>query len=163
VTPVVVRAGEATPWDHDGPAAAVVAGFLARVRVTGDPRAAEELMADPVRCHQVVSERAETILRSPAEYAAHVRDMLTAYGDFTFRVTEFLTQDDKVYVRWEQAGHDRYRQDDRPGTGAPITEVGSAVYRVASGRIVEYWVQLDRWGTQEQLARASENHAGGES
>jgi hypothetical protein len=36
-------------------------------------------------------------------------------------------------------------------SGLPITEVGSAVYRVEDGRMAEYWVQLDRLGLALQL------------
>ncbi|MFC4786418.1 ester cyclase [Nocardioides sp. MAHUQ-72] len=154
---VEIRRGQPTPWAGSGPAS-VVAEFLSRVRVTGDSRAAARLLADPVRCHQVVSEHQQTVLRSPAEYAAHVREMLEMFGPFTFHVTELLSQEDKVYVRWRQEGRDLRRPDGEPGTGVAVTEVGSAVYRIEDRRIAEYWVQLDRWGMHQQLARVS-SHA----
>jgi hypothetical protein len=39
------------------------------------------------------------------------------------------------------------------GSGRPLTEIGSAVYRVEGGRIAEYWIQLDRLGMLEQRAQ----------
>jgi predicted ester cyclase len=38
-------------------------------------------------------------------------------------------------------------------TGLPVEELASAVYRVERGRIVEYWIQVDRTGTEAQLRR----------
>ncbi len=35
------------------------------------------------------------------------------------------------------------------------SRLASAVYRVADGRIVEYWIQVDRAGTEAQLRRNS--------
>jgi predicted ester cyclase len=32
-----------------------------------------------------------------------------------------------------------------------VVELASAVYRVASGRIVEHWIQVDRHGIEAQL------------
>jgi predicted ester cyclase len=130
--------------------ASVVAAFLARVRVTGDAQAARELMAPVVPCHQLTSE-AETVLRSPDDYAAHVREMLAVFGRFAYTVTELLADDDRVYVRWRQDGHHLLTEAGQRGTGQPLREIGSAVYRVEDHRIAEYWIQLDRLGLQLQL------------
>jgi predicted ester cyclase len=146
-----VRPGEVRPPAGLTGAAEVVAAFLARVRVTGDPDAARELMAPSVVAHQVVAEGRHDVVRTPEEYAAHVRDMVRAFGRFTFTVTELLAESDHVYVRWRQEGHHVGELDGRRPTGAPLVEVGSAVYRVADGRIAEYWVQLDRLGLTRQL------------
>ncbi|MFF5422580.1 ester cyclase, partial [Streptomyces misionensis] len=39
-------------------------------------------------------------------------------------------------------------------TGAQVTAMTSAVYRVEDGLIVEYWIQIDRQGITAQLERA---------
>jgi predicted ester cyclase len=36
-------------------------------------------------------------------------------------------------------------------TGQPLVEIASAVYRVEKGKIVEYWIQIDRLGLDAQL------------
>ncbi len=43
--------------------------------------------------------------------------------------------------------------DGHPPTGAPVTAVTGAVYRVEDGLIVEYWIQIDRQGGTAQLRR----------
>jgi predicted ester cyclase len=138
-------------WNGMSEAAKVVAAFLARVRVTGDPHAAEELMSPTVLCHQLVADTPDTVHRSPSEYAQHVNDMLRSFGRFRYTVLDFIADEDRVYVRWRQDGHHMLTENGSPGTKAPLTELGSAVYRVEGGRIAEYWIQLDRMGLQHQI------------
>ena len=164
-----VRAGLVPSWPGVTPAGRVVAEFLARVRVIGDPAAAEELMTATVRCHQLTSEAPTTVLRTPGEYAEHVTEMFATFGRFAYRVTDLLAEGDRVYVRWEQTAADRTRPEglhdaDAPdGPGHPVAsrtlvELGSAVYRVRDGRIAEYWIQLDRHGLLAQLDRTVSPH-----
>lgn len=129
----------------------VVQRFLSTVRVSGDGEAAERVLAPRVECHQVRAEDDVTVTRTPHEYAEHVRDMRRAFGPFSFEVEEVLADGDRVYVRWRQHGRHLGDVDGYPPTGRPLVEVGSAVYRVADGRIAEYWVQLDRAGLLAQL------------
>jgi predicted ester cyclase len=147
-----VHAGEVPTWPGITAAGRVVAEFLGRVRVTGDTDAAVALMTTNLRCHQMNSESPQTIERSPAAYAEHVREMLADFGQFSYVVTELLCEDDFVYVRWEQTGLNQAPAGDGP-QGQPLVEVGSAVYRVHDGRIAEYWIQLDRHGLITQLRR----------
>jgi hypothetical protein len=106
-----VVAHRPTRWPGMTGAAQVVTQFLSHVRMTGDPSAARRLMHATVTCHQVVSEQSQTIVRSPEDYAAHVRDMREAFGTFTFRVDELLTEGDLVYVRWLKQGRDLRNED----------------------------------------------------
>ncbi|MFG3703403.1 ester cyclase [Micromonospora sp. NPDC047670] len=66
---------------------------------------------------------------------------------------EILGSGDKVYARWTQRGHHVGEVDGRAPTGAPVTQLTSAVYRVVDGLIVEYWIQIDRHGLRAQLER----------
>ncbi|MFE0646684.1 ester cyclase [Streptomyces sp. NPDC058877] len=60
---------------------------------------------------------------------------------------------DRVYARWTQQGRHVGAVDGHPPTGAPVTAVTGAVYRVEDGLIVEYWIQIDRQGGTAQLRR----------
>ena len=150
-----MRAFTVTPrephvWPGMAPAARTVTEFLSFVRVTGDARTAEQLMAAMVPAHQHVAERDETVVRTPAEYAAHVQDMLRDHGPFRFDVRELLVEHDHVFVRWLQHGR-LTPEAATPSSNRPLREAGSAVYRVAQGRIQEYWIQLDRYGHERQV------------
>ena len=135
--------------------AAVVRGFLDEVRSGRDPDAVGRYFAPQVSAHQVTSEGETIVVRTPAQYAAHVREFLTAFGRYRFTVEETIAQGDRVYVRWRQQGHHRASLGGEPPTGAPLTEISSAVYRVSGGRIVEYWIQTDRKGLEIQLEKAA--------
>jgi predicted ester cyclase len=134
--------------------AAVVRGFMDEVRSGRDPDAAARYFAPRVAAHQMVAEGGVTVYRTPADYAAHVREFLTLFGRFDFKVEELVAQGDRVYVRWRQRGHHIGSHGGEAPTGAPLVEVSSAVYRVERGRIVEYWIQTDRKGLEIQLERA---------
>jgi predicted ester cyclase len=131
----------------------LVAAFLETVRSGREPEAAGRFMAPAVLAHQVVSEDRVTVERTPAQYAEHVRDMLTAWGTFEFRVDELIAEADRVYARWTQTGRHLGEVDGYAPTAEPVVEVASAVYRVEDGAIVEYWIQIDRFGIEAQLRR----------
>ena len=129
-----------------------VRSFISEIRSGKHPERAERYMAAQVAAHQVTSEGPATIVRTPAEYAEHVRDFRRQFGQFELRVEEMMSEGDRVFVRWRQTGRHLASLDGEQPTGKPLTELSSAVYRVSNGRIVEYWIQTDRKGLELQLA-----------
>lgn len=131
----------------------VVEGFLKDVRSGLFPDKAAEYMADTVLAHQITSENPQTVRRTPANYASHVKEFLTLFGRFELKIVELLADGDKVFVRWEQRGIHKSAIDGYKATGLPLIEFTSVVYRVDKGKIVEYWLQNDRAGLDEQLKK----------
>ena len=129
----------------------IVRKFFKEVRSGKNPDYANQLMAEQVLAHQIVSEEEQTVLRTPKDYADHVREMIEAYGDFSLEIQEFLVQENKIYVRWKQIGTHVGEIDGYQPTGHPVIEIASAVYRIEDEKISEYWIQLDRLGIQKQL------------
>ena len=79
----------------------------------------------------------------------------------TFEIEELIAAGDRVFVRWRQTGRHLGSIDGETPSGCPLVELTSAVYRVKGGRIVEYWIQMDRKGLELQLAaetRATPTH-----
>ncbi|GAA2789037.1 hypothetical protein GCM10019017_38010 [Streptomyces showdoensis] len=132
--------------------------FLLQVRSGLHPERAGRFMADRVRAHQVESEAPAIVERTPQQYAEHVREMLDAYGAFTLTVDELIAEGDRVYARWTQTGRHVGPVAGHPPTGAPVTAMTSAVYRVEDGLIVEYWIQIDRQGIAAQLQAPAADH-----
>lgn len=132
----------------------VVRGFLTDVRSGRDPDAVTRYFAAKVIAHQIQSEDEVAVMRTPQDYAAHVREFLATYGAFTFKVEALVAQDDLVFVRWRQVGHHLGSIDGEKPTRAVLVELTSALYRVVDGKIVEYWVQTDRKGMDIQLGYA---------
>jgi len=131
----------------------VVSQFFEKVRSGLEPDTAHQYMAEQVLAHQMTAENVTTVHRTPGNYADHVREMIEAYGTFTLEVQEMISQEDRVYVRWKQTGTHVGQVDGFAPTGKPIIEIASAVYRVDQGKIVEYWIQIDREGIRVQLER----------
>ncbi|KAB8141453.1 ester cyclase [Chloroflexia bacterium SDU3-3] len=131
----------------------LVLGFFANIRSGRQLDQVQHYMAEHVLAHQMTAEQPMTVQRTPAMYAAHVREMLAAYGPFTLEITECIAEGDRVYVRWQQTGAHLGEVDGYAPTGLPVIEIASAVYRVENGRIAEYWIQIDRAGLELQLQR----------
>lgn len=131
----------------------VVSAFFEVVRSGEHPELAERYMAPKVAAHQLTSEGQLTIIRTPGDYAEHVRDFQRLFGQFEVHVDEMIAEGDRVYVRWHQAGHHLASLDGEQPTGKDLTDIASAVYRVSDGRITEYWIQSDRKGLEVQVAQ----------
>jgi predicted ester cyclase len=137
-----------------GDTRSVVTRFIQDVRTGKRRERAFELMADVVVAHQVCSAAADVAMtRGPANYIAHVAEFEACWGAFELSVDELLVDGDKAYVRWTQTGHHVGSFDGEKPSGAPIRQSASAVYQVREGRIVHYWIQVDHFGLQQQLAR----------
>lgn len=132
---------------------AIVRGFIAQVRSGRDPDLAGKYLADRVLAHQVTSEGETTIERTPADYAAHVREFVAAFGSYRLTLEQLIAQRGLVFVRWKQQGLHLQSLSGEAPTGGPLIEITSVVYRVKNGRIVEYWLQTDRKGMEIQLER----------
>ncbi|MFJ7666403.1 ester cyclase [Lysinibacillus sp. NPDC097195] len=135
----------------------IVKKFFEEVRSGKNPDYASELMAEQMSAHQVIAEEEITIIRTPKEYADHVKEMIEAYGKFTLEIQEFMVQDKKVYVRWKQVGTHIGEVDGYVPTNLLVIEIASAVYRIEDEKIVEYWIQIDRAGIEKQLERNKKN------
>ncbi|MBB6501049.1 Rid family detoxifying hydrolase [Pedobacter cryoconitis] len=129
----------------------MVRQFLEVVRSGKHPDQAVKFMADTVLAHQMNAEEETAVKRTPQDYAAHIREFLALYGNFSFEITELIASDDKVYARWKQTGKHLGTIDGHPSTGKTLVEIASAVYRLEHGKIAEYWIQIDREGLGKQL------------
>ncbi|MGR6897052.1 ester cyclase [Rummeliibacillus sp. BSL5] len=129
----------------------IVREFFKEVRSGNNPDYSDQFMAEQVYAHQIVSEEEQTVVRTPKDYAEHVREMIEVYGDFSLEIQEFLVDGNKVYVRWKQKGTHVGEIDGYLPTGLPILQMASAVYRIENEKISEYWIQIDRLGTHKQL------------
>ncbi|RDW16047.1 polyketide cyclase [Oceanobacillus arenosus] len=131
----------------------IVKKFFEVVRSGNKPEQAEKFMAKEVKAHQMNSERMVTIIRSPMNYAEHIKEMLDVWGNFKIEIQELLSQNQKVYVRWKQIGKHIAGYEGYPPTNKEVIEIGSAVYQLENQKIVEYWIQVDRLGVIEQIKR----------
>ena len=133
----------------------LVRNFLEIVRSGKEPSRAGEFLADSIIAHQLNAEKQEIVHRTPKNYQEHIEEFLTLFGNFSFEITELIVNGDKAYARWVQSGKHLAPIGQYQPTELPLVEIGSAVYRVEGGKIVEYWIQPDRLGMEKQLAENS--------
>jgi len=129
----------------------VVLGFISKVRSGKEPESARMFMAENIRAHQIVSGKDEWVIRTPDDYAEHINEFLECYGQYKFEVQELLCDESKVYVRWKQSGLHLASILGFEPTYKPLIAMGSAVYLVENGLIVEYWIQQENQGLITQL------------
>jgi predicted SnoaL-like aldol condensation-catalyzing enzyme len=131
----------------------LVTAFFRDIRNGADLGAVQQYLAPVVVAHQLCSEDPIDIERTPQSYADHVADMIDASENFSVTLDALIADGALVYARWTQRGIYDVTADDGDDVRTPITEFASAVYRIDAGKIVEYWLQIDRLGTQRQLER----------
>lgn len=152
---VLSSSAQNTTMKNSTTAEKTVREFLEIVRSGKSPERASEFMADSVKAHQLNAENLEIVTRTPENYTQHVNEFIQAYGHYQFEITELIAGGDKVYARWKQTGNQTGDMDEFKASGLPVTEIGSAVYKVFNGKIIEYWVQIDRKGTEIQQQKNS--------
>ncbi len=130
---------------------AVVRAFFRDIRSGANLGAVADYLAPAVTAHQVCSEEPLDVERTPQNYAEHVAEMIGACDGFSITLDAVLADEALVYARWTQRGVYAVRDEDGGAVRRPITEFASAVYRLDAGKIVEYWIQVDRFGTLRQL------------
>jgi len=129
----------------------VVLGFINKVRSGKEPESASIYMAEKIKAHQIISGEEELVIRTPENYTEHIHEFLECYGQYDFEVQEILSEENKVYVRWKQSGQHLTSILGFEPTGKPLITLGSAVYLVENGLIVEYWIQQENQGLLIQL------------
>jgi predicted ester cyclase len=80
-----------------------------------------------------------------------VQGYRTAFPDLHLEFGPQLAEDELVATRWTARGTNSGPLDDRPPTGRTVEVTGIFLERLASGKIVESWVEYDRLGLFRQL------------
>jgi steroid delta-isomerase-like uncharacterized protein len=74
-----------------------------------------------------------------------------AFPDAHYTVEDLIAEGDKVVSRFTVRGTHRGDFTGIPPTGKVVTMTGIAIYRLAGGRRVEEWVNVDLLGLMQQL------------
>lgn len=69
----------------------------------------------------------------------------------TYRIDDMIAEDDKVVIRLTGQGVHSGDLFGIPPTHREFTATGITILRIADGKIVERWVEVDMLGTLQQL------------
>jgi steroid delta-isomerase-like uncharacterized protein len=94
---------------------------------------------------------AEPDVRSLEDYKRYVSYVHSRYPGLHLAIEDMLAEGDKVAARYTWRVTDTVGREDRPPTSRQVTVTGTAIYRLAGGRIAEIWVNWDELGYYRQL------------
>ena len=88
-----------------------------------------------------------------------VQGYRTAFPDLHLEFGPQVADDELVATRWTARGTNLGPLDEMPPTRKTVEVTGIFLERLASGKIVESWVEYDRLGLLRQLGRIAEEAA----
>jgi predicted ester cyclase len=75
----------------------------------------------------------------------------SAFPQSQTTIDDEIAEGDKVVSRWTYRAVHRGEFQGIPPTGKQVTMTGLTLLRIAGGKIVEHWVELDQLGLLQQL------------
>jgi steroid delta-isomerase-like uncharacterized protein len=75
----------------------------------------------------------------------------SAFPDIQITDQDFIAEGDRVVHRWNSRFTHQSEFMGIPPTGKPVTLTGIDVYRLADGKVVERWSEVDMLGLMQQL------------
>jgi steroid delta-isomerase-like uncharacterized protein len=112
----------------------------------GQVEAAGELMTEDYEEHDPLPGQGDG-----REGAVTRFTMITSGLAPTFTVEDVIAEDDRVVVRWTNAGTHVGEFLGIPPTGRTFTIAGIDIYRVSEGRLAEHWHVIDQLAMLQQL------------
>jgi predicted ester cyclase len=131
---------------------AVIQRFFAELWNGGSLSAADTLLA-PGHVHHV----AGGDLTGPESVRQYVAGLRATFPDMRTTMEDIIAAGDKVVVRFTIYGTYQGRGEGNiePAAGKQVTCTGIDIFRLAGGKIVERWGELDALGLQQQLGATS--------
>lgn len=81
--------------------------------------------------------------------------LYSAFPDIHVTFEDEMAMGDKVVIRWTVRATHTGALRNIPATGKPVTWTGITIVRVADGKIVEQWQEVDLLGLMQQLGAIS--------
>lgn len=107
-----------------------------------------ELVADNVLGHDPTDPKPKRGPENVQQVAVLFR---TAFPDLRLTVEDVIAEGDKVAAHWTLRGTHQGSFMGIPATGKTASTTGITIYRLAQGKITEYWGSFDALGLMRQL------------
>lgn len=124
---------------------AVVRRFIGQAFNAGDLGVIDELVDSNYVLHFTPE------VRGPEGMKHLVIMYRTAFPDYACTVDDQIAEGDEVVTRWTVRGTHQGELMGIPPTGKQVTMPGVVIDRIASGQLVETWLQADVLGMLQQL------------
>ena len=127
---------------------ALVRRFIDEVFVGGSFAAVDELLADDFVAHTWPSSGPGN---GKADLKAAIERVAKGLADPKFVIDDLIAEGDRVAARVTSSARQVGPFMGMPGTGKAYSIAEIHIFRIADGRIVEHWHQLDAMGMMQQL------------
>ena len=87
----------------------------------------------------------------PEGFQQYASAFLIAFPDVHVTIEDQIAERDKVVTRWTSHGTNTGSLFGMPSTGRSATITGITIDRIADGKLVESWDELDQLGMLQQL------------
>jgi steroid delta-isomerase-like uncharacterized protein len=115
---------------------------------------ADELIAPTYTHHDTAT---PDVGRGPESEKKRVTMYRNAFADFRLTIEDIIAEGETVMARWTCRGAHKGELNGIAPTGKQISISGVTVVRVASGKIVEGWVNWDALSLMQQLGVVPEH------
>lgn len=90
-------------------------------------------------------------LHGPEAVKQFYMSLHSAFPDIRFTVDDQIAEGDRVVTRWTARATHRGDFQGIPATGKPGVITGVTIDRIAGGKLVECWTEMDDLGLLQQL------------
>jgi len=126
---------------------AIVQRYYAEVILKGNFAVLEEVVAKEIVAHGP----GFLDIKGHATFLQSVQSFRTAFPDVQGTLEDVLAEGDRVVVRWTEQGTHQGEYAGIAATGKAMQWTGISIYRLAEGKVIEMWVQMDHLGLLRQL------------
>jgi steroid delta-isomerase-like uncharacterized protein len=90
-------------------------------------------------------------IHGPAGAKQYVAALRAAFPDLHITIEDQIAEEDRVVTRWSARGTHTGEFQGIPPTGKPGRVTGIDIDRIADGKVVECWTNMDDLGLLQQL------------
>lgn len=127
----------------------VVRRLFEEVYNQGSLSVIDDLFAEHALGHDPTREEP---VRGVESYRLAATSFLEAFPDLRVSLDDLVAEGDRVAARWTLVGHHEGTFMGVPPSGNLVREGGMIIYRLAEGRIAEYWGATDMLALMRQLS-----------
>ena len=108
----------------------------------------EDLVTDDFIIHSMGMEED---LKGPEQVKQHYIHLHKAFPDIKFTINDQIAEDDKVVTHFTVSATHKGEFKGIPATGNKVTFKGVDIDKIADGKFVECWTNIDELGLMQQL------------
>lgn len=116
----------------------------------------EEIFATDYINHQQHLPDSAQAIRGLDAWKQFISTFHQAFPDFEDRIVTQIAEGDLVATQFVSTGTQKGQMMGIPATGRSASWTGMVIDRIANGKIVESWVNLDMFGMLQQLGAVKE-------